>query len=219
MRIFILLFLSVSCICAITQAQTKNDWEEWEGLFNGMSGNPNLTNTELGFVTSFYQLDVSFKRQKEYFGEYTGYGQEFGIYFQPNLVGQVDLRASLMYSQYAFRSQDSIINLNVNLGLVRLPLSLVYTAPWKIIEPQISLGFNLGHLVRRGGYIFYRSEDVLPRYWASTITSGLHGGIALQKTLPSNWVIRLDFGMSLDVVNPFDKFTSRHLQLAIGRRW
>ncbi|MEL7534563.1 MAG: hypothetical protein AAFN10_24870 [Bacteroidota bacterium] len=218
MRITTLLFLSLFCICALTQAQTKSDWEEWEGLFNGMSGNPNLSDMEFGVVGSAYQLDISFKRQKEYFGVYTGHGQEFGVYFQPNLVGQVDLRVSMMYSQYSFRSQDSIINLNVNLGLLRVPLSLVYTAPWKIVQPQISLGFNLGHLVRRGGYIFYRSEDVLPGYWASTITSGLHGGVALQKSF-SNWVVRMDCGMSLDVVNPFDKFTSRHLQLAVGHRW
>ena len=64
MRISILLLLSLSCIYSITQAQTKDEWEEWEGLFNGMSGNPNLTDTELGFVTSFYQLDVSFKMHK-----------------------------------------------------------------------------------------------------------------------------------------------------------
>lgn len=201
------------------QAQTPNDWDEWEGLFNGLGDDPNLTNMEFGVVSSVYQLDISFKRQKEYYGVYTGQGQEYGIYFQPNLVGQVDLRASLMYSQYAFRSKDSIIDLNVNLGLVRLPLSLVYTVPWKKIQPQISLGFNLGHLVRRGGYIFYRSENVLPRYWASTITSGLHAGLALQKIFANNWVLRLDGGMSLDVVNPFDKFTSRHVQLSVGHRW
>lgn len=219
MRIYTLIFLSLLFLCSLLQAQERSEWEEWESLFNGMDGDPQFADTEFGFVSSVYQLDVSFKRQKEYFGEYTGQGQEFGIYFQSSLVGEVDLRASLMYSQYAFRSQDSFLNLNVNLGLVRLPISLVYTVPWEKIQPQLSLGFNLGHLVHRGGYIFYRKEDVLPRYWASTITSGLHGGLGLQKVFDNSWILRLSAGMSLDVVNPFDKFINRHLQLAIGYRW
>ncbi|MEL6842295.1 MAG: hypothetical protein AAFP02_03705, partial [Bacteroidota bacterium] len=156
-------------------AQEEGEWQEWESLFDGIDNNQSLPkNFEMGLTSSIYNLDITFKRQRSYFGEYLGVGKELGFYVQPKLVGQVDMRFSFYFSQYAFAYQDSIFDLDVTMGLVRIPVSLIYTVPWKFVQPQFQLGFNLGHLVQRRGYIVFDKEDVLPQYWSSTITSGLH---------------------------------------------
>ncbi|MFK7923266.1 MAG: hypothetical protein AB8H47_14985 [Bacteroidia bacterium] len=224
MRIYTLIFLSLFCFCTFSQAQTEEEWKEWERLFDDIDegGNSGPIDGEVGLLIGKKSFDASMKRQLEYYGNYKGLGLDVGGYFQKKIVGSFSMRFSLIYSQFQIQGQatllDSISDIDINMGLLRFPIYAVFTIGQKRIQPELFFGFNMGHLIRKKGFITYRNENLLPEYWASTITSGLVGGLNIQAKLGEKCILKVGGEFSLIALNPFDRISALHLNVSMGYR-
>ena len=74
----------------------------------------------------------------------------------------------------------------------------------------------MGSLLQSRGHTFFQKDASVKNYWTSAITSGLDVGLGLQTSLGTRWLFSLGAGMSLVVLNPFDKIQRQQLNLALG---
>jgi hypothetical protein len=224
---FLLLFSFLCTIFSVSgQEQPRSsalEWSEWEQLFEPFE-KPALgeSRLQLGFHSAVFRLNASMKRKQEYFGKYPGEGFENGIYLQTRLVRQVDLRFGLFYSHIHFQGENDFERqthiFDIRMEHLRIPINVVYTFKTPYVQPQFSLGFNMGGLLQSRGHSFFQKDAQARNYWTSTITSGLDLGLALRVPLGGRWLLHAGGGMSLVVLNPFDNIREKQLRVALGYR-
>ena len=225
-RFLLLVFLLCTYFSVSGQDQPRNsslEWSEWEKLFEPFEKNGlNESRLQLGFHSAVFRLNASMKRKQEYFGKYPGEGLENGIYLQTRLVKQVDLRFGLFYSHIHFQGENYFERqthiFDIRMEHLRIPISVVYTFKTPYVQPQFSLGFNMGGLLQSRGHSFFQKDATAQNYWVSTITSGLDVGLVFRVPLGERWLLHAGGGMSLVVLNPFDNIREQQLRLALGYR-
>lgn len=184
------------------------------GMYSMLQAQKRLP-TEWGISVGVHHSRFLMKRLIEYRGAYQGNGYDFEAYVNlPYSIRgrQMSLRLGAQFSALhaqGVRQIDTVATeVDVNLGLLRLPIQFQFLFRGFAVRPFIQGGANVAFPLYRRGEIRRQEQNLLSEFLVSNVMVGAVLGTGLRIPLQEKLNLTIEARYSFNSINIFDYVSS-----------